>query len=193
MRSLLLAVLILVFSGSAFAQRTWVSGYYRSDGTYVRGHWRSVPSVFSPTNHYDVIISAMNLEFAARMELYRDWRVRKDAKLRHHYEVWTKRRAEKYEKRKVRYERLAAVTAAFVYTPDKEAENIVRCANATVDLDKLADTQYYLSRLLRDHPDSKYSPAAALALMAVKDERLRRGEEIEEPVNPMKVPLDISD
>jgi hypothetical protein len=192
MRSLLVLFLCLVCTSVCTAQ-VWVSGYRRADGTYVRGYWRRTPRYVAPTNHYDLIIHSMNLEFAARMELYRDWRVRKDAKLRHHYEVWTKRRADKYETRKSRYERLAAITAAFEYTPGKEAENIVRCANATVDQDKLWAAKYYLTRLLRDHPDSKYAPAAALAMMAVEEELARRGEDVEVPLNPMKVPLDIPD
>lgn len=34
-------ICIFSFSVSVFAKSTYVSGYYRKDGTYVRGHWRN--------------------------------------------------------------------------------------------------------------------------------------------------------
>lgn len=43
-----LIVLVLTFASSAFAD-TWVDGYYRSDGSYVQGHYRSSPN----SNSYD--------------------------------------------------------------------------------------------------------------------------------------------
>ncbi|GAB7387338.1 hypothetical protein BSNK01_11740 [Bacillaceae bacterium] len=41
----ILLTLILCFSffGAAFAD-VWVNGYFRSDGTWVKGHWRSSPN-----------------------------------------------------------------------------------------------------------------------------------------------------
>lgn len=33
---------LFAFTATAFAD-TYVDGYHRSDGTYVRGHWRSDP------------------------------------------------------------------------------------------------------------------------------------------------------
>jgi hypothetical protein len=44
--------LFLLFLVSAvFAKDVWVNGYYRSDGTYVRGHYRSAPDG-NPWNNY---------------------------------------------------------------------------------------------------------------------------------------------
>tara|TARA_B100001079_G_C15973813_1_gene324499 strand:- start:194 stop:442 length:249 start_codon:yes stop_codon:yes gene_type:complete len=44
MKKLLLVIILVFFTiGSVFAD-TWVNGYYRSDGTYVQGHYRSSPN-----------------------------------------------------------------------------------------------------------------------------------------------------
>lgn len=40
----LLVLFFLLFSCSAFAQDVWVNGYYRSNGSYVSGHYRSRPN-----------------------------------------------------------------------------------------------------------------------------------------------------
>ena len=37
--------------GSTVAAQTWVNGYYRDNGTYVSGHFRSAPDN-SPYNNY---------------------------------------------------------------------------------------------------------------------------------------------
>ena len=50
MKQLLVAILFVIFAASsAFAG--WINGYYRSDGTYVRGHQRSSPDN-SKLNNY---------------------------------------------------------------------------------------------------------------------------------------------
>ena len=48
MKKLVLSMVITAaaaaaFAGSAFARDVWVNGYTRSDGTEVRGHYRSAP------------------------------------------------------------------------------------------------------------------------------------------------------
>lgn len=43
--------LVIIFSSVAFAQDVWVSGYYRSDGTYVSGYWRSAPNQYRWDNY----------------------------------------------------------------------------------------------------------------------------------------------
>ena len=60
MRKIILAIGILVFSISMAFADTYVSGYYRSDGTYVKPHYRSSPnsttrdnwSTYGNTNPY---------------------------------------------------------------------------------------------------------------------------------------------
>ena len=50
---LVLAVLTVFFASSvcAFAGDVWVNPYYRSDGTYVRGHYRSSPDGIKSNNY----------------------------------------------------------------------------------------------------------------------------------------------
>jgi len=43
MKKLFLVLLILAFTTS-LAYAGWVEGYYRKDGTYVSGYWRSDPN-----------------------------------------------------------------------------------------------------------------------------------------------------
>ncbi|OON89736.1 hypothetical protein B0D78_02610 [Pyramidobacter sp. C12-8] len=43
---LFIICVVLGFAGTAFAQDTYVNGYYRKDGTYVQGHYKS------PSNDY---------------------------------------------------------------------------------------------------------------------------------------------
>lgn len=47
---ILLAV-FLAFSVCVFAGDVWVNPYYRSDGTYVRGHYRSSPDGIRSNNY----------------------------------------------------------------------------------------------------------------------------------------------
>jgi hypothetical protein len=50
MRKLFIALCVVLLSASlAFAG--WVNGYYRSDGTYVRGHYRSSPDEYKSNNY----------------------------------------------------------------------------------------------------------------------------------------------
>lgn len=52
MKKLVLLVLALfVFTASTYAGDVWVNGYYRSDGTYVRGHYRSSPNQYRYDNY----------------------------------------------------------------------------------------------------------------------------------------------
>ena len=44
-------VAILLFSVAEVASAAWVNGYYRSDGTYVRGHYRSNPNGLNYDNY----------------------------------------------------------------------------------------------------------------------------------------------
>jgi hypothetical protein len=48
MKQVILILCLIVFTGSAFADE-WVNGYYRKDGTYVQGYYRSSPN----NNPYD--------------------------------------------------------------------------------------------------------------------------------------------
>ena len=43
MKKILLGLIILVFSATLALADTYVSGYYRSDGTWVKPHYRSSP------------------------------------------------------------------------------------------------------------------------------------------------------
>lgn len=46
----LMLLIVLVFSSGVYASE-WVNGYYRSNGTYVQGYWRSSPDG-NPYNNY---------------------------------------------------------------------------------------------------------------------------------------------
>lgn len=48
---LMVAVACLFLASVAEAEEQYVNGYYRSDGTYVQGHWRTTPDS-SPYNNY---------------------------------------------------------------------------------------------------------------------------------------------
>lgn len=48
--ALVLAFIIFALPASSFAA-VWVNGYYRSDGTYVRGHYRSEPNGLKYDNY----------------------------------------------------------------------------------------------------------------------------------------------
>ena len=43
MKHIALLLAILLFPAFVYAGDAWVNGYYRSDGTYVQGHYRSAP------------------------------------------------------------------------------------------------------------------------------------------------------
>tara|TARA_B100001029_G_scaffold178623_1_gene185840 strand:- start:531 stop:773 length:243 start_codon:yes stop_codon:yes gene_type:complete len=47
---LLLSLIILVFTSVSILADTYVSGYYRSDGTYVKPHYRSSPDSYRNNN-----------------------------------------------------------------------------------------------------------------------------------------------
>lgn len=42
--ALLIPLILLLLSSMSLAQDVWVEGYYRNDGTYVNGHYRSAPN-----------------------------------------------------------------------------------------------------------------------------------------------------
>lgn len=48
---LLLVILLIGFSSVTFAGDVWVNGYFRRDGTYVQGHWRSAPNQYRWDNY----------------------------------------------------------------------------------------------------------------------------------------------
>ncbi len=48
---LFISIMILGASCNVFAQDVWVKGYYRSDGTYVRPHYRSSPDSYKWNNY----------------------------------------------------------------------------------------------------------------------------------------------
>jgi len=50
MRKILIVTLVLLLTASQ-AIAGWVNGYYRSDGTYVRGHYRSSPDNYKWNNY----------------------------------------------------------------------------------------------------------------------------------------------
>jgi len=50
MKKLLLIIILAFFTISSVLADTWVSGYTRSDGTYVKGHYRSSPNSLKKDN-----------------------------------------------------------------------------------------------------------------------------------------------
>ena len=50
MKKILLSIIILFFTATSVLADTYVSGYYRSDGTYVKPHWRSSPDSYKNNN-----------------------------------------------------------------------------------------------------------------------------------------------
>jgi hypothetical protein len=51
MRILILALVLLAASQVAFAEMGYVSGYSRSDGTYVQGHYKDTSADGNPYNN----------------------------------------------------------------------------------------------------------------------------------------------
>jgi len=54
LKKVMLALILLVLTQFIFAtsiNAVWVNGYYRSDGTYVRGHYRSSPNGLKYDNY----------------------------------------------------------------------------------------------------------------------------------------------
>ncbi len=49
--SLFLISLFFLFYFVSSVSAYWVNGYYRSDGTYVRGHYRSRPNAYTYDNY----------------------------------------------------------------------------------------------------------------------------------------------
>ena len=50
MKKLILTIILTFFTISSVLADTWVSGYTRSDGTYVSGHYRSDPNSYKSDN-----------------------------------------------------------------------------------------------------------------------------------------------
>lgn len=48
---ILTAVMVLAFISTAMAADCWVNGYYRSNGTYVQGYYRSCPDSDRSNNY----------------------------------------------------------------------------------------------------------------------------------------------
>lgn len=53
---ILLAVLLLAFASTAFADMGYVSGYSRSDGTYVQGHYKDTSHDGNPYNNRKYVL-----------------------------------------------------------------------------------------------------------------------------------------
>jgi len=51
MRYFILGACLAAFALPAFADDVYVDGYYRDDGTYVQGHFRSEPNSFKFDNY----------------------------------------------------------------------------------------------------------------------------------------------
>lgn len=56
MRALILAFLLTVVGGAAFADINYVSGYSRSDGTYVSGHYKDTSADGNPYNNRRAVL-----------------------------------------------------------------------------------------------------------------------------------------
>ena len=50
MKRLIVSAIFVVFSLSPVFADTWVNGYYKSNGTYVQGHYRSSPDSYRNNN-----------------------------------------------------------------------------------------------------------------------------------------------
>ena len=50
MKKLIVSAIFVVFSLSPVFADTWVNGYYKSNGTYVQGHYRSSPDSYKNNN-----------------------------------------------------------------------------------------------------------------------------------------------
>lgn len=51
MRTIILTAVLVVFASQAFASMNYVSGYSRSDGTYVQGHYKDTSADGNPNNN----------------------------------------------------------------------------------------------------------------------------------------------
>lgn len=51
MRALVIGLAIALIGGAAMARDVWVEGYYKADGTYVQGHYRSDPNSTTSDNY----------------------------------------------------------------------------------------------------------------------------------------------
>ncbi len=50
MKKILVSIIFIMLSFSSVFADTWVNGYYKSNGTYVQGHYRSSPDSFKNNN-----------------------------------------------------------------------------------------------------------------------------------------------
>ena len=50
MKKILVSAIFVLFSLSPVLADTWVNGYYKSNGTYVQGHYRSSPDSYKNNN-----------------------------------------------------------------------------------------------------------------------------------------------
>ena len=50
MKKLIVSAIFVMFSLSPVFADTWVNGYYKSNGTYVQGHYRSSPDSYRNNN-----------------------------------------------------------------------------------------------------------------------------------------------
>ena len=50
MKKLIVSAIFVVLSLSPVFADTWVNGYYKSNGTYVQGHYRSSPDSYRNNN-----------------------------------------------------------------------------------------------------------------------------------------------
>ena len=50
MKKLIVSAIFVVFLLSPVFADTWVNGYYKSNGTYVQGHYRSSPDSYRNNN-----------------------------------------------------------------------------------------------------------------------------------------------
>ena len=50
MKKILVSAIFVLFSLSSVLADTWVNGYYKSNGTYVQGHYRSSPDSYKNNN-----------------------------------------------------------------------------------------------------------------------------------------------
>lgn len=51
MKRMILGIALALVSAVAFAGQVWVNGYYRKDGTYVQGHYRTTPDSDQSNNY----------------------------------------------------------------------------------------------------------------------------------------------
>ena len=50
-KTLLIMIATIIASATPVLADTWVNGYFRSDGSYVQGHYRSSPNSYKSDNY----------------------------------------------------------------------------------------------------------------------------------------------